>query len=72
MRKLHNEELHSFYRSYNTIRVVKSRRLRWSRHEVKIAEGQSVFKNLTGEPTRKRTLGRPRSRWEDNIRMALK
>ena len=34
--------------------------------------GRSAFKILTGKPTGKRPLGRPRSRWEDNIRMDLK
>ena len=32
-------------------------------------EGRSAFKILTGKPTEKRPLGRPRRRWEDNIRM---
>ena len=31
-RKLHNEELHSLYRSPNIVRVIKSRRLRWTGH----------------------------------------
>ena len=35
-------------------------------------EGRSAFKILTGKPAEKRTLGRPRLRWEDNIRMELK
>jgi hypothetical protein len=35
-------------------------------------EGRSAFKILTGKPTNKRPLGRPRHRWEDNIRMDLK
>ena len=34
-------------------------------------EGRSAFKILTGKPTGKRSLGRPRRRWEDNIRMDL-
>ena len=34
-------------------------------------EGRSAFKILTGKPTGKRPLGRPRHRWEDNIRMDL-
>ena len=34
-------------------------------------EGRSSFKILTGKPTGKRPLGRPRRRWEDNIRMDL-
>ena len=35
-------------------------------------EGRSAFKILTGKPTGKRPLGRPRHRWESNIRMDLK
>jgi hypothetical protein len=35
-------------------------------------EGRRAFKILTDTPTGKRPLGRPRSRWEDNIRMDLK
>ena len=35
-------------------------------------EGKSAFKILTGTPTGKRLLGRPRRRWEANIRMDLK
>ena len=34
-------------------------------------EGRSALKTLTGKPTGKRPLGRPRRRWEDNIRMDL-
>jgi hypothetical protein len=34
-------------------------------------EGRSAFKILTGKPTGKRPFGRPRGRWEDNIRMDL-
>ena len=34
-------------------------------------EGRSSFKILTGKPTGKKSLGRPRRRWKDNIRMAL-
>ena len=34
-------------------------------------EGRCAFKILTGKPTGKRPSGRPRSRWEDNIRMDL-
>ena len=59
------------YRSPNIVRVIRSRRLRWARHVAKIEEGRSTCKILTGKPTEKRPLGRPRSRWEDNIRMDL-
>ena len=70
-RRLHNEELHSLYRSPNIVRVIKSGRMRWSEHVARMEEGRSAFKILTGKPTGKRPLGRPRRRWEDNIRMDL-
>ena len=60
------------YRSPNRVRVIKSRRLRWAGHLAKMEEGRSAFKILTDTPTGKRSLGRPRRRWEDNIRMDLK
>ena len=59
------------YRSPNIVRVIKSRRLRWAGHVARMEEGRSAFKILTGKPTGKRPLGRPRRRWEDNIRMYL-
>ena len=51
--------------------MIKSRRLRWAGHVARIEEGRSAFKILTSKPTGKRPLGRPRRRWEDNIRMDL-
>ena len=36
-----------------------------------MGEGRSAFKILTGKPTGKRPLGRPRRSWKDNIRMDL-
>ena len=70
-RRLHNEELHSLYRSPKIARAIQSRRLRWAGHVARMEEGRSAFKMLTGKPTGKRLVGRPRRRWEDNIRMDL-
>ena len=53
------------YRSPNIVRVIKSRRLRWTGHVARIDKGRSAFKILTGKATEKRHLGRPRRRWED-------
>ena len=63
--------VHNFYRSPITVRVIKSRRLRWAGHVARMEEGRSAFKILTGKPTGKRSFGRPRRRWKDNIRMDL-
>ena len=61
-RRLHNEELHSLYRSPNIVTVNKSRRLRWSDHLARMEAGRSAFKILTGELKGKRPLERPRRR----------
>ena len=52
--------------------MIKSRRLRWASHVARMEEGRNAFIKLTDKPTGKRTLGRPRRKWEDNIRMDLK
>ena len=49
----------------NSIRVIKQRRFRWAGHVARMEEGWSALKILTGKPTGKRPLGRPRNRWED-------
>ena len=59
------------YHSPNIVSVIKSRRLRWAGHVARMEEGRSAFKILTDKPTTKRPLGKPRHRWEDNIRMVL-
>ena len=51
--------------------MIKSRRLRWAGHVARMEEGRSALKILTGKPTGKRPLGRPKRRWENNIRTDL-
>ena len=53
------------------MRVIKSRRFRWARHVAHMEEGRGVYRVLVGKPEGKRPLGRPRRRWEDNIKMDL-
>jgi hypothetical protein len=69
-RKFHDDELHSLYSSPNIVKVIKSRRMRWV--GTSMGEGRRVYKVLVGRPEEKRPLGRPRRRWEDNIKMDLK
>jgi hypothetical protein len=69
-RKLHNEELNDLYSSPNTVRVMKSR-TRWAGHVARMGERKGVYRILVGKPDGKRPLGRPRRRWENNIKMDL-
>jgi hypothetical protein len=70
-RKLYNEELHNLYSSPSIIRIIKSRRMRWAGHAARIGEKRNVYRLLVGKPEGKRLLGRPISRWIDNIKMDL-
>jgi hypothetical protein len=53
------------------VRVVKSRRMRWAGHVARMGEDRVVHRVLVGKSEGKRTLGRPRRRWEDNIKIDL-
>ena len=68
-RKLHNEELNDLYCSPSIVRVIKWRRMRWAGHVERMGERRDVYRVLVGKPEGKRPLGRPRRRWEDNIKM---
>jgi hypothetical protein len=70
--KMHNYELHSLYSSPNIVRVVKSRRMSWLGHVARMGEERGVYRVLVGRPEGKRPLGRPRRRWEDNIKIDLR
>jgi hypothetical protein len=65
-------KLHSLYSSPNIVRVIKSRRIMWAGHVARTGEGRSVYRVLVGRPEGKRPLGRPRRRWEDNIKLDLR
>ena len=67
-----NEKLHNFYSSPNLFMIVKSKRLRRAGHVASMEDGRSVFKILSGKPIGKISLGNPRRRCEDKIRMDLK
>jgi len=58
-RRLHNEELNDLYSSPNIVRVIKSRRMRWTG---RVGEERGVYRVLVGKPEGRR----PRRRWVDN------
>jgi hypothetical protein len=70
-KKLHNEELNDLYCSPVIIRVIKSGRMRWVGNVARMGERRGVYRILVGKSEGKRPIGRPRRRWEDNIKMEL-
>jgi hypothetical protein len=70
-RKFRNDELHSLHSSPNIVKVIKSRRMRWAGHVARMGEGRDIYRVLVGRPKSKRPRGRPRRRWEDNIKLDL-
>jgi hypothetical protein len=71
-RRLHNNELYALYSSPNIIRVIKSRKLRWAGHVAHMGERRGAYRALVGKRKGRRSLRRPRRRWEDNIKMDLR
>jgi hypothetical protein len=69
--KIRTEELNDLYSSPNIIWVIKSRRMRWAEHVARMGERRDVYRVLVRKLERKRPLGRPRRRWEDNVKMDL-
>jgi hypothetical protein len=70
-RKLPNVKLHNLYSS-PSIRIIKSRRMRWAGHVARMGEKRNACRILVGKPEGKRPLGRPRRRWVDSIKMDLR
>jgi hypothetical protein len=70
-RKLHNEGLNDLYFSPNIFQEIKSRRMRWAGHVARMGQRIGLLRVLVGNLEGKRPLGRPKSRWEDNIKMEL-
>ena len=71
-RKLHNEELNDLYSSPNSIRVIKSRRIRGPGNVARIGDMTGAYWVSAGKYEENRPLGRPRNRWKYNIKWLFK
>jgi hypothetical protein len=69
--ELHNEELHDLYSSPSIIIMMNSRRLRWAGRVSRMERRRTRIGYWWHKPEGKRSLGRPRRRWVDNIKMDL-
>jgi hypothetical protein len=70
-RKLHNEELNDLHYPTSIMWVIKSGRMRWAVHVARMVKRRGAYRVLVGKPEGNSQLGRPRHRWEDNIKTEL-
>jgi hypothetical protein len=66
--KLHNEEIDDLY---CIVRVINREKMRWAGHVARMGERRGVYRVLVVKPEGKRLFGKPRRRWEYNIKMDL-
>jgi hypothetical protein len=69
-----NRSVHGLINIYNIneiVRVIKWRRIRWAGHVARVGERRGLYRVYVRKPVGKRPLGKPRRRWEDNMRMDL-
>jgi hypothetical protein len=65
-RRLHNGELHKLYATGNSIKLIKSRRMRWT-DQVAVMEEKNAYITSVGKPEGKIPVRRPSHRWKVNI-----
>jgi len=70
--ELRSSHYGDLYSSPNIVRMIKSRRMRWAGHVACMGIRKGIYKDWVGRPEGKRPLGRPRPRWDNNIKMNLK
>jgi hypothetical protein len=70
-RNLHNEDLRDLYSLPSIIRMIKSRRMRWTGHVARMREKRNAYRLLVGKPEGRRLLEKPRQRWVDILRWIL-
>jgi hypothetical protein len=68
---VHKEELHNYCASPNIIKTIKSRRMGSAGYVTRTGKKRNAYRVLVGKPERKRPLGRPGRRWEDDIKMEV-
>jgi hypothetical protein len=56
-RKLYNVELHNLYASPDIIRMIESRKMRWTGHVARMGQKRNAYGTLMGKPEEKRLLG---------------
>jgi hypothetical protein len=70
-REIRNKELHNLYSPRNRTGLMKSRRMRWVMHVANMGVTRNAYKILVVKSEGRRPLGRPRLKWEDNIKLDL-
>ena len=67
--RLHNEEFYDLCSSPNDIRLIKSRKIKWSGHVSRMGDRRGAYRVSVGRPEGRRPIERRKARWEDNIKI---
>ena len=62
-----NQEINEILKIQNIIGFIKKQRLNWLGHVERIAEDNNVQKTKRWKPMFKRPMGKPKTRWEDDV-----
>jgi hypothetical protein len=68
---MHKKELNDLLSSPNIFRVIKSKTVRWAEHAARMGKKKGACRVFVGKSGGKLSLGSPRHKWEDNIKMNL-
>ena len=67
MTDFENQEINEILKGQNIIVFIKKQRLNWLDHVERMAEDNNVLKIKRWKPMSKRSIGRPKTRWEDEV-----
>jgi len=62
-----NQEINDILKGQNVIGFIKKQRLNWLGHVERMAEDNTVQRIKRWKPTSRRPIGRPKTRWEDDV-----
>ena len=67
-----NEELDKLIKHKNIVNYIKAQRLSWFVHVQRMSDTRTVKMIFNWKPLTKRSQGRPKYRWEDNIKQDIR
>lgn len=60
------------YSSPNVVKMIKSKKVKWDGHVVRMGDNRNAYRVFMGNPEEKRSFGRPKHRWKLILKYILK